>query len=1845
MTKSRYNKRRIVSLFFAILMVENMLTDVFGFCVGNNAYNNCMLSPPSMWQKKSLVVPVQSLHRTVAELKGYVVNTRGGIETEIAQLMLSALGEYQREHQTAEIAEQQSHSFTIDDKDLLSPYFMRFLKRLVFSSNARFNEREYVDNVVRHIAERKPAMLAQYGFISDCENALHNTDYGIRNSAALLLGNVMSYLPERNIGRIVQLFLDTFTQNAFVPGVAYALGQAVKHHPQLMQSHIAPCLSGFLNRDDLSPNQLSTLMKILNEIMDVNANLLTDHDIINKFLTVIRLDNFSSDRGLMPSAVNIIGKLAEKAPELIRGRIELRPIISDAADNCPEAIGKIVSVDIGLIDESKVIAKLLREIYRRFTWGTDWTVMAKYVDAIAELTKVKPDVVAKTDLIRKCLDGLSDELWDNRIRKTRALSRIAKKNAPFLIQAGVVEWLLKNIDNDNKHTRSGSYEAINEICDVAPELFSSTESFAILKEKIREDGSVGKDRAEAIEIIGKIIAFKPELDPDKEIIRYLVSLLPLENNPHESIAKAIGILAQKQPELLSDVSVADRIVGSLSHQRRGSSQVLAWHVSRALGSVGLNIPGQITQSVIDNLLTEARQNERSHDFSMYMAEAIGKMASHNEWIASYPPVLAYLARVFDIRKTEPLFLLSGTGTSPKPEKIKYIRALMTLLDNCPQLVQNVDIVRKLVDVVEEGGNRDKVLIAVASLRVIIQKAPHFIEGHNVIKRLVGIMRIEHYQGEALTAFETLFFSIEDSSSDIYRRLKALGIDAEQCNLIFSLALERNLEAGTLLKLDKISPENKSLFLRYVKLLADLIQKQGTEASAILYKDRNIENMDFPRAITVLEEIISAGNSREATQIELQQIRSFADIASNLDVWRNNPNIREEILRRIIITMRLLRQRVGRNVFSQREDVELIMPRIRNSLEGIFGNKTLWSYADILLMKRFLKSINFGTTDRVDEMRQEAINLITVATGNRGDEIRGGSLVGVLRNEVHNFPSPMLLPIMQAYLDFVQNGRNAQESIRFLENTLRYDVTEQDYVSDIRRPEVMRTAQRLFDSINDIYGEGNFRTLRDNFREWSNSVAGEPQLKRQIGDILAKSVGQLGEDDYRALTEIRKKLHDIIKNPATSGNVVLNTIVFDNRLELLTYNISSKITAGMDLRSGPANLNLIQLFLENLLLNGYDREELPLIIREVSSLRGRITSWDSNDWLRLQSIVHRINQIIGEAANAGISEFQPRAERYARSIGVMEHEMGPVYNFSSNLFRGDTIYLFSLFLTRLQQSVGKECGRNGTTAIVGGTAEGKLVFYSDPRGIEINPDEPQIVVVNRLPADIRFSEFVKGIIIVGGDEGVLSHPAIQARQRKIPMINIANVSELQPLYGKRVKMSALGNGMSIEESSRQDVTAEEHLSQRPIISPTQADCSPDRFVWSPLEYSRGNVGNKAARITSEDIIDGQKHVKHLALGFSLFGKITSCPANSARKGRIDGLIEKAIADPTNPDVGVWMEEIQSEINGLFVPSDIVDEIYDSFVSAFGPSTRLFFRSSSNAEDLENYSGAGDYESCGNVSIDKNAISVAMKTVYKSVWSARAFKRRTEKGIDHRNVHMAILVMEMLPSSYSFVIHTKKPESKEDEAIIEIVKGMGETLVSGESGGQPYRFVYDRRTRQLRRDSYASIRSESVPSVQAFDFDRRYVDYTDDYFTRNECFKIVEEIISGGLILEARNGKAQDIEGSIVLEDGDVKSIYYLQSRDQILDTEEGIKQEQNYSAGKKAKLMYLPSERLLQIRDSEDDAIIEVKNISVGSLELINVFAELKRKYLVDNHNLSQVVSEIMHSYHCEEASATIRISC
>lgn len=93
----------------------------------------------------------------------------------------------------------------------------------------------------------------------------------------------------------------------------------------------------------------------------------------------------------------------------------------------------------------------------------------------------------------------------------------------------------------------------------------------------------------------------------------------------------------------------------------------------------------------------------------------------------------------------------------------------------------------------------------------------------------------------------------------------------------------------------------------------------------------------------------------------------------------------------------------------------------------------------------------------------------------------------------------------------------------------------------------------------------------------------------------------------------------------------------------------------------------------------------------------------------------------------------------------------------------------------------------------------------------------------------------------------------------------------------------------------------------------------------------------------------------------------------------------------------------------VDVELLRELNAAIASRWGSSARVRFRSSSNVEDLAEFSGAGLYTSTSAQLDDpERRVEDALRTVWASLWNSRAYEERERGHIDRSTVAMGVLV---------------------------------------------------------------------------------------------------------------------------------------------------------------------------------------------------------------------------------------------
>jgi phosphoglucan,water dikinase len=249
-------------------------------------------------------------------------------------------------------------------------------------------------------------------------------------------------------------------------------------------------------------------------------------------------------------------------------------------------------------------------------------------------------------------------------------------------------------------------------------------------------------------------------------------------------------------------------------------------------------------------------------------------------------------------------------------------------------------------------------------------------------------------------------------------------------------------------------------------------------------------------------------------------------------------------------------------------------------------------------------------------------------------------------------------------------------------------------------------------------------------------------------------------------------------------------------------------------------------------------------------------------------------------------------------------------------------------------------------------------------------------------------------------------------------------------------------------------------------------------------------------------------------------------------RINGL--------TSAEFASAAERLRHLLGELPVPGEVADAV----AARFKPDDRLMVRSSANCEDLEQFAGAGLYDSVANVAPADAA--AAVRRVWASLWTERAALSRKQAGIPYDQAHMAVLIQRLLQPDYSFVLHTVNPLTQNPaEIYAELAVGLGETLASAAVPGTPYRFACDKKSAAVTTLACASFSLALWPDPSG-GLVKKTLDYSQIELSRSPEAgeRLVRQLAAIAGVVEQAFGGPQDLEGAVVAQ-----TIYLVQTRAQ------------------------------------------------------------------------------------------------
>jgi len=258
---------------------------------------------------------------------------------------------------------------------------------------------------------------------------------------------------------------------------------------------------------------------------------------------------------------------------------------------------------------------------------------------------------------------------------------------------------------------------------------------------------------------------------------------------------------------------------------------------------------------------------------------------------------------------------------------------------------------------------------------------------------------------------------------------------------------------------------------------------------------------------------------------------------------------------------------------------------------------------------------------------------------------------------------------------------------------------------------------------------------------------------------------------------------------------------------------------------------------------------------------------------------------------------------------------------------------------------------------------------------------------------------------------LSHICLLTTNRRTPAAaqkNIFAIDSLKKYRDKMVELNVGDESLSLKFSSAK----QDGIKKAKKILKLNADTTVKEIAdLNTLSYKqRKSYGSKTCNLAELKVIERRKKNVSTpagAMGIPFYYYLQHSRNCGADK-LIAALVKDSLALNNDSVLDKKLKAIRSLIRKAPLDNFLTTKLYFLCSERFGKN-KIRFRSSSNCEDEANFNGAGLYTSqTGIIGDTSKTIELAIKKVWASLWTNRAFKEREFFGIDHTTVCMGVLV---------------------------------------------------------------------------------------------------------------------------------------------------------------------------------------------------------------------------------------------
>jgi alpha-glucan,water dikinase len=846
----------------------------------------------------------------------------------------------------------------------------------------------------------------------------------------------------------------------------------------------------------------------------------------------------------------------------------------------------------------------------------------------------------------------------------------------------------------------------------------------------------------------------------------------------------------------------------------------------------------------------------------------------------------------------------------------------------------------------------------------------------------------------------------------------------------------------------------------------------------------------------------------------------------------------------------------------------LLDRVRGSLDGI---ALIYVYLRFSAVRQLTWQRNFNTKPRELAHAQERLTqklaeiyrnepgsrplarlmLATVGRGGEGQRIRdeilnimhrhhvkevSGHFLEEWHQKLHNNTTPDDLVICEAYLAFLSSNGNRDNFYR----TLEAGGVTRERLQRFERP--IRSDPDFVPHLKDglLHDFRNFLKILKASHSGTDLETALNAARNQLDGGLQgllnhiyhhrNDQGEAGLELVRQITEARRNLSNYLRCDSGLREFLYLDLALEQLLRaIIERNIHLQL-------NGDRLTDLIAWVLENVTLS-YEQQELAICSQHWQRLQS-MPRFDALWSLHAKSVLDRVSRALTGWIDQFYKLLQPKAVLLGEGFKA---EPWTITLFSEEVVRGSSLGFALSALLRHLDPLLRQAAKIGDWQIISrGSGTGQIELVSELRSIQGKRfDSPRIVIADQVTGEEEIPESVTAVVAPDVVD-IVSHVAVRARNANVLFASCHDpelFQKLKSFKGRKVRLEINPAGDVIASEAASDPATQTPQKQKPQLRVTPRAFT--KYAIPLADFDEKLVGSKSLhqkRLRGR-LSDWVQQPNSAALPFGVFEKVLSLNQNRDVAKRYADLVKQTEGGKTEP-----LSNLRQTVLALTAPEELKSALREA-MSASGLAWPK----------------------------DWDTTWSRIKQVWASKWTDRAFLSRERVGLPHDSLFMAVLVQQVVPADYAFVIHTVNPSNGDREELFgEVVLGLGETLV-GNYPGRAMSFVSQKSTGQqtllsfpgkslglygdgliFRSDSngedlagyagaglYESVLLNPPRSVE--------LDYSHQPLVWNESFRqhLIAQVARIGIEVERACGSPQDIEGTVA---GD--NYYVVQTRPQV-----------------------------------------------------------------------------------------------